>query len=253
MKKHTSNSLIIMFVFLMTAPVCSLAGIPAAFADIGFGARPSGMGGAYTALASDPFGVLFNPACLPDAKGWQISTLFTRQFNLIPYTLAAGARGMGRFGLGAAFLTSGDDAWRENTVYLSLGMRLNGHDRARGRLSLGLTLKYRTAAFGDNEDGGENRIRGAAAGFGMDAGLRWKASSAWTVGLLVRDAWNRMRYDNRTRDTAYDESVPSALVLGTAYLPRSNLVFVFDADKALYSDARDRFALGAEWMLFRTL
>ncbi len=234
-------------------PARSFADIAAAFADIGYGARAAGMGGAYTALASDPYGVLLNPACLPGARGWQVSTMYTKQFHMVPYALAAAARGGRRFGAGAAFLSSGDEAWRENTVFASFGMKAAGSDGAGGRLSLGLTVKFRTAVFGNNADGGLNRIRGSASGFGMDLGLRWKVSSAWTAGVLLRDAWNRMEYDNETRGVSYDESVPSALVLGTAYMPRENLVFTFDADKALYGDVSDRFAAGAEWMLFRTL
>jgi hypothetical protein len=235
-------------------PAWSFADIAAAFADIGFGARAAGMGGAYTALASDPYGVLLNPACLPDARGWQASTMYTKQFNLVPYALAAAARGLGRrFGAGAAFLSSGDDVWRENTIFASFGMKLADPDRVMGRLALGLTLKYRTAVFGNNESGGRNRIQGSASGFGFDAGLRWKVSSAWTAGLLVRDVWNRVSYDNRTRRVSYDEPVPAALVMGTAYMPRENLVFTFDVDKALTGDAHDRFAAGMEWLLFRTL
>ncbi len=230
------------------------AEVPAAFADIGFGARPLGMGGAYTALASDPYGVLFNPACLPDAQGWQVSTMYARQFGIIPYTLAAAARDIGgRFGAGAAFLTSGDEALRENTVLAAFGMKLGKPGSPLGRLSLGLTVKWRSASFGDNSDGGEMRIRGGAEGFGLDAGLRWKIASTWTAGILVRDAWNRVDYDNRTRGKTYGESVPTDLVLGSAYMPRANLVFVLDVDKSLYSDVQDKFMAGLEWCLFKML
>jgi len=232
----------------------SRAEIPAAFADIGFGARPLGMGGAYTALASDPYGVLFNPACLPDARGWQISTMYARQFGIIPYALAAAARNIGgRFGAGAAFLNSGDEVLRENTVLASFGMKLGDSGTSLSRLSLGLTVKWRSASFGGNADGGEMRIRGGAEGFGLDVGLRWKIASTWTAGILVRDAWNRVDYDNRTRGKTYSESVPAGLVVGSAYMPRTNLVFALDVDKALYPDVQDRFMAGLEWRLFKML
>ena len=38
--------------------------IPAAFADIGYGARPMGMGGAFLAIADDANAVMWNPAGL---------------------------------------------------------------------------------------------------------------------------------------------------------------------------------------------
>jgi len=232
-------------------PAAGRADIAAAFADVGYGARPVGMGGAYTALASDPYGVLFNPACLPDVRGWQVSTQVAKQFGLIPYMLSAGAKGFGsRAGAGIAGLASGDDAWRETTVLASFGWKLGNPDHSMHRMALGVTLKYRTVSFGDNADGGEDRIRGGATGFGLDFGLRWKLSSRWTLGMLLRDPWNRVRYDNRTRGVGYDESVPAALIIGTAYLPRPNLVFAFDADKAVDREAPDRFLAGAEWHLF---
>jgi hypothetical protein len=245
---------IILFVALSSAIIQVRADIPAAFADIGHGARPIGMGGAYTAMASDPYGVLFNPACLPDARGWQISTLYTKQFGIIPYAMAAGTRDFGgRYALGAAFLSSGDEAFKENTLLAAFGMKLADSGSAFHRLSLGMAVKWRSASFGNNDGGGEKRIQGSAAGFGLDFGLRWKIASQWTAGMFIRDAWNRLSYNNKTLGTEYNESVPAALVLGTAYMPRSNLVFALDVDKALSRDVRDRFMTGMEWLLFKTI
>ena len=99
--------------------------IPSAFADIGYGARAMGMGGAYTALASDSLAVIWNPAGLPYVRGTQVSTMFTKQFALVPYTMVCAAKNFGaRNGVGAAFLTSGDEAWRETTFMAGWGMKL---------------------------------------------------------------------------------------------------------------------------------
>jgi hypothetical protein len=230
------------------------ADIPAAFADIGYGARPVGMGGAYVALASDPYALLFNPACLPDVRGWQVSTMYAKQFGIIPYTLASMAGGLGsRHGAGITVLTSGDEVLRETTILAAYGWKSGNPGNPLHHFALGLTLKARMSSFGNNADGGELRIRGSASGYGLDLGMCWKIDPRWTFGLLLRDAWNRMNYVNQTLAKRYGESVPAALILGTAYTPRSNLVFVLDVDKGLYRDVQDKFSTGMEWMLFKTL
>jgi hypothetical protein len=245
------------FVLLLVLAIAaeqSHADIPAAFADIGYGARPLGMGGAYAALASDPYALFFNPACLPDVRGWQISTMYAKQFGIIPYTLGSAARGWGnRRGLGLAVLSSGDEVLRETEVLAAFGFKLAGSEGLLHDFALGITLKARMSTFGDNSDGGEMRIRGSASGYGLDLGLRWKTAPAWTFGLLLRDAANRLNYTNETRGKRYGESVPAALILGTAYMPRSNLVFALDAEKALAGDGRDRLMTGMEWRLFKAL
>jgi hypothetical protein len=228
--------------------------IPAAFVDIGYGARPMGMGGAYVALASDSYGVLWNPACLPYVRGWQVSTMYAKQFGIIPYTLVTAAKGVGaRHGLGAAVLSSGDNTLRETTGLFSYGIRLSSFGSSFKHWAVGFTLKVRTASFGNNPDGGEDQIRGSAVGYGLDIGIRWKFAPKWTFGALLRDVWNRVNYNNETRGNKYGEAVPAALIMGTAFLARPNLVFVLDWDKALYRDTQDKILAGFEWRLFKII
>lgn len=247
--------LTVVLVMLTTGMIAKVrAEIPAAFVDIGYGARPMGMGGAYVALASDAYGVLWNPSCLPYVRGWQVSTMYAKQFGIIPYMLATLARNVGSDGgMGIALLSSGDDALRETTGLISYGMRLGRFGRGLDNFSLGITLKFRQASFGNNPDGGEDQIQGNAFGYGLDLGLRWKFAARWTLGLVVRDALNTVTYNNETRAEEYQESVPSTLIIGTAFLAKPYLVFTLDWDKALYSDVKDKVLAGAELRLFKLL
>lgn len=230
-----------------------LAMIPSAFVDIGYGARPLGMGGAYVALASDPYAVLWNPSCLPYVRGVQVTTMYAKQFGLIPYALAASALGLpGGQGMGLAALTSGDEVLRETALYLSYGRSIAVPSLAN-TLSLGVTVKLRLSSFGDNAGGGELRSQGSATGYGVDLGVRWKFARRWTLGILLRDPLNQLTYHNETRGVRYGEGVPAALLIGTAFLARNNLVLAMDLDKALYRDVHDRIAVGAEWMLFNAV
>ena len=70
---------------LVIFPIHSSCEIPAAFVDVGYGARPMGMGGAFTALANDAHAVLWNPAGLIRLKHTNATFMWTKQFNLIPY------------------------------------------------------------------------------------------------------------------------------------------------------------------------
>lgn len=225
--------------------------VPAAFADIGYGARPMGMGGAYVALASDAYAVLWNPAGLPFVRGWQVSTMYTKQYGIVPYTLATGAKGLGGDqGMGIAVLSSGDAVWRETTALIAYGIELSV---LGPNLALGLSIKLRTVSFGNNSDGGEDQIRGSATGYGLDLGLRWKFAPKWTLGVLFRDALNQVTYNNETREEKYGEAVPAGLIMGTAFLAKPNLVFVLDWDKALYHDVKDKVLVGVEWRVFRII
>jgi hypothetical protein len=234
----------LLLLLLLSLTQIGRAEIPSAFVDIGYGARPMGMGGAYVAVASDPTAVFWNPAGL--------TAMYAKQFNLIPYMLASGAVCLNdRHGLGLGLLTSGDDALRESTALLSYATELAPYLKSLSNVSFGLTLKIRQSSFGNNADGGVNQVTGSAMGYGIDLGLRWKIHPRWTTGLLIRDAINSVTYHNETRKTSYGESVPAALIFGSAYLARSNLIFALDWDKALYQDMKDKVSTGCEWMLFQ--
>ena len=256
-KLYTSKVLIVFFcvcIFCINANGQEVSGIAGAFADIGYGARPIGMGGAYVALASDPYAVLWNPACLPYVRGWQVSTMYTKQFGLIPYGLVTAAKDINENqGVGIAALTSGDEILRETSLYVAYGRRLQSLGSIFKNIAFGTTVKLRLSSFGNNSDGGELRSRGNASGYGLDLGLRWKFAHKWTLGLFLRDAVNKVYYNNETRGENYGEAVPTALLLGTAFMARSNMVFVLDLDKALYEDLDDKVLVGAEWMLFNTI
>src|ERR1700681_3484963 len=55
--------------------------LPAAFLDTGFGARPVGMGGAFTAIADDSNAPLYNPAGLVQVQWNEMSAMYSRLFS----------------------------------------------------------------------------------------------------------------------------------------------------------------------------
>ncbi|HRY29732.1 MAG TPA: type IX secretion system membrane protein PorP/SprF [Elusimicrobiota bacterium] len=111
----------------------------AAFKDYGWGARPSAMGGAYTAISNDAEGTLYNPAGLGRLESRQLSLMYAKPYAGLD--LNAGSDGttslgmnylaavspLGRFGsLGltwANFNVSG--MYQEDTYALSYGRGLH--------------------------------------------------------------------------------------------------------------------------------
>src|SRR5665213_2523524 len=68
-------ALLLLFLTAITLPV------QAAFEDDGWGARPVGMGGAFTAIADDTSAPLYNPAGLSQLQWNQVSAMYARLFT----------------------------------------------------------------------------------------------------------------------------------------------------------------------------
>ncbi|HID95319.1 MAG TPA: hypothetical protein EYP53_04585 [Candidatus Latescibacteria bacterium] len=232
-----------------------LAGIPSAFVDIGYGARPMGMGGAYVALADDINTILWNPAGLTRLAGREITFMYADQMGLVPYYFAAyGQSFWQNHAHGEAIIHSGDEVLSETTLLAAYGYTPEGVlGPPLDRLRLGATFKVRLSSFGDNSDGGEERSRGDGFGFGLDLGAQWRATDKLILGVLARDILNTVSYNNEARGEKYSESVPSSLVLGLSTSASERLLFALDLEKSLYADTDDIIHFGAEWILLDPL
>lgn len=223
-----------------------LANIPAMFLDIGYGARPMGMGGAFTALANDANAALWNPAGLATLPGPSLSFFYTRQLNLIPYMLAAYASKpeTKRFAHSEVVIVSGDDALRETSLLVAAAYDLSQ------KLHVGGTLNYRNANFGDNSNGGPGRVTGSAVGLGLDLGLLYAVQKQVNIGVTAKNFLNVVAW-NTTASGSYNQGSPLRLVLGLAIQPGSKYALALDWEKSLHSDTSDRFHLGLERQFYQ--
>jgi len=246
---------VMLLVVALFLPQWVQADIPAAFVDIGYGARPMGMGGAFVALADDGNAILWNPAGLTHLRQPQLNFMYAKQLSLIPYYLVTFGHSFAQtHGQGIAVLTSGNLELRETTFIVAYAfswkyLLIQPFDG----ISAGVNLKYRMASFGQNEDGGETRSQGSATGYGLDLGMLWQWSPRLAFGIFARDVVNTMTYNNTTRQVKYSESVPPALLLGTAYHIYDNWVIAADLDKSLASDTKDKLSVGSEYRLLNIL
>ena len=230
-----------------------LSGIPGAFVDIGYGARPMGMGGAYVALAQDAYAVLWNPAGLAAVRGKEVTFMYADQMALIPYIFASYSQSFGKYhGHGEAVIYTGDELLSETTIVGGYAYSLDALSPMLKRVRVGLSAKIRLVSFGNNSDGSPLRSEGSGFGFGFDLGAQWQATDRLSVGFLFRDVFSTISYNN-DRTEKYSEGVPRTLVLGLATRARDNLIFVLDLDKSLYADSEDIIHFGVEVTLFRLL
>ncbi len=238
---------------LQPAKAQETSGLPGAFADIGVGAGPMGMGGAGIVLGRDVYAVVINPAGLSSVKSPQAAFSMTKQFSLIPYNLVLYGQQVGTFHLGGGFLTAGDAALRENTIYLA------GARSLRRRMAAGVSLKIRQASFGDNSGGawdfagGDRQVRGDATGFSFDVGLRGVLGRSVGYGIVLKDAFGTISYDAANEvgsATGGDEDLTTSLMLGFGYVARKSLILEVNLRKARKNDTHDRFTLGLEQSLF---
>lgn len=242
--------------------------LTAAFVDVGLGARPAGMGSAYTGLADDIHSLFWNPAGLSELKKTQATFNFAKVFGLISYNMVSFGLPVhfsdDKQGLGAAVISSGDEALRELTAVV-------GYGRVLGPVSVGLNLKYRYASFGNNSLNRDDykvfsdnefneyslyQVKGTANGFGFDLGLLYQISEKIRIGLMLRDAVAPVNWDSKTESATaktkgtYSESMPMETIIGTSYQVFDVLLVTADYQPSFYRDVSNVIRGGAELKLF---
>ncbi len=187
MKSRALLSVALVFSFGLVAQAAEDAGLPGDFLNFGAGARPLGMGRAFTAVADDVDALYWNPAGLSSFRSSQVEF----QHSPLPVegseqyiAYAQPVYALGSIGIGVINLTSGNvpriDA--NNSEIGSFDHRETGYlasyaQRFREKYSLGSTLKMVEKTI----DGRSER------GFGADAGGLYRMNERWQFGAMLRN------------------------------------------------------------------
>ncbi|MFQ6114115.1 MAG: hypothetical protein ACE5NG_08495 [bacterium] len=255
--KTIGFGLILTWVAAIPCLAQNLSNIPGAFAETGFGVRPSGMGQAYAALSNDANAFLTNPAGLLLGDRANFTANYAKLFGLVPSSYFGLLYPLSKlYSIGAGFLFMGDDALSEYTMGLSFAFTFPNLPIGRNeiyfdQMSFGITIKGRWASFGNNPDGGENRITGSGSGFAIDLGYILYTNRHLSLGVVLRDLLNTFRW-NSSFSGKYTESVPATLRFGGAY-NLDGLTIAFDLRKALHSDTANRAYIGVEKIFIQTV
>ena len=205
--KHTFH-LILLIVLLFPAAA------PATFNNIGVGARPLGLGGAFVALADDSNAANYNAAGLGYIDKIQLGATHAQRFNgLITYNTISGIIPFGRAGsIGASLgmLAEDSEIYREQTARISYGNALFK------QLAIGANLKFFGISFDEtNEFVVENPYfaQTSSSAISFDVGLIAKPFQSLSLGASVE---NILPADMSISETQTD-SVPLNIRAGLAY------------------------------------
>jgi outer membrane protein OmpA-like peptidoglycan-associated protein len=252
-EKQTTMKIIILTLLLSAGLFAqTLSTVPGAYADIGFGVRPMGMGGAFTAVADDPNAAYWNPAALLAVPFPGASMMFTRQMGLVPYYYLAAKQDINSYhGLGVALQYNGDALYNEFDSNLSYSYKLGRHFHRRyDDIYLGANLHYRHIGFGDNPDGGIGQIRGDATGFGLDLSGYWKINGRYAVAVVWRDFLDVLNWNSHADDVnysnQYNEDIPASLTFGAMARLSPTTLVALDYRRSLHRETYDRIAFGIE-------
>jgi len=244
------------------------AGTDIAVLKAGVGARPLGMGGAFTAVADNADAPYWNPAGLALVSSSEITTMQTKlstdaDHYYVSFVRPAlgGTLGVSwiQVGLGNITQTSNEvDVHNEvqnisifsyfsNAYLLSYGKKLNEH------ILIGLTGKYLTSdMFGISG--------GQAWGYSVTPGVLFKINvgtglvpvrtertttrvvPTFTVGLKIDELFNRQSWGTGTV-----ENVPPKLRLGLAYHSPNPGLFAVDISQTIKSNYAAEVSAGYEW------
>ena len=186
----------------------------ATFNNIGVGARPLGLGGAFVALADDSNAADYNAAGLGYIDRIHLGATHAQRFNgLITYNAVSGVISLGRIGsIGVGFggLAEDSEVYSEQTLRLSYGNALFK------QFAIGTNLKlFRTAFDETNEFVTENPyfVRTSSSAVSFDLGVIAKPFQSLSLGASVE---NLLPADMSISDTQTD-AVPLNIRAGLAY------------------------------------
>ncbi len=159
------------------------------------GARPLGMGGAFTAAANSGDAVYYNPAGLWLISNPNVQAFYSVPFNISDLTTAAfNFTYPAAFGNGTInFESYGFDLYRETTIGLAYSQSF------RQKLIFGLAFNYYYLAI---------RNGGSAGTPGMDIGLLFKPHEKITLGFSSK---------NMNRPSISHDKLPQVFCLGVSY------------------------------------
>jgi hypothetical protein len=244
----------ILWYSLFLSMLCS-TNLFAAFKDAGWGARPLGMGGAFTAVANDANAALFNPAGLAQSTQPEISFMSARLFtglegvdlgmNYLSYVQPLRQEKDSLAVTWASLSSAG--LYREDTACISYGRAMGSENSAFGLSLKALRQEYDLDIRSANDPVfSDGSIKN---GFTADVGFLTRLPDA---GLTFALASKNITSPDMGLKTA--ELLPTENVLGIAYyqdqLPVLGLPYFTAALDIVNRDRQTDYRFGVEtWLL----
>lgn len=216
------------------------SGAAGVFLRMGVGARPLGLGGAFTGVANDASATYWNPAGLPQMRRLALEFMnanlpFDRRLNFLSAVVPV--RGVATLGVSWTGLSVGGLEARtgntaepdftfgstQNAFLLSAGRRINPW------LAIGASAKFLQTSLAQY----------GATGFGFDAAVLLYPMDGLQVGFVVQDVGTDLRWGNN-----FTEGVPLNFRLGASYQAYDGILVAADVSKG--PDPKPSFHVGVE-------
>ncbi len=230
-------------------------GTAGAFLNGGIGARPLGMGRAFTAVAEGPEATYYNPAGLgflvkPTLSMTYQTLSLDRHYGFVAVSFPIkneAAMGLSWINSGISNVTGrgesqqliGDIKNHQNAFGVSFSKAI------REYFSFGASLHYFQEKY-DIID---------AFTIGFDAGILVKPHKMLTIGAVVKNAGSNYKWDSSkywSNGTSYDEKIPITFNIGAAgNLLSETLIPVIELEKNTKQSAR--FRMGAEYWFVKKI
>lgn len=250
------NFKIIIFSLCLVVIPLDVLGAGAAFLKMDVGAKASGLGGAYTALADDVTAIYWNPAGLAQLNQTELNFMHNEWFGEISYEFLGAACPIENLTFATSLTYLSMDGIKEvlkdtqgkgNRRYWETGKVFTAEDMMLSlafaqaleeNLFMGATFKYIHESI-ENE---------SASGFAVDLGILFKPSDRLGFGFVICNLGPTMKFIK-------DEfSLPLTYRGGLTYQIAKNFIFSVDVKKT--KDEKLDFCAGIEswfgkWLALR--
>ena len=251
-KKIFVTVLLVSMIFLASLPAHTFGGgggYAGAYLRIGAGARPLGMGGAFTALADDATASYWNAAGLGQIEEPQIALMYSlmsmdRMLNLVTYAQPLGR--IGTFSIGwlnyGVFDIDGRDMTgtptenfsdSENAFSASFGKGLSS------ALFVGGSFKFLYHKLASQQ----------ATGYGFDIGAILKLGDSVRIGGKIQDIASKIKWNTESR---LEEDFPTVMRFGISLAPKKTPIKI-SADIENNSKQDAKYHIGAEYWIIPSI
>jgi len=250
-----TGPVILLFIFMMVLQGSAVAKITSPADDamtVGGGARPIGMGKAFTAVADDADAPFINPAGIAGLKGPQVMTMFTNLIGEIYYMEYCGAVptqygtvGMGYISTGVSNIptTPVPTDYYDSLLLFTYSTPLGRFADYGKNVFLGANYKIYNRGY----TGG---LTDTASGFSADVGLKVILSPYISLGLSRQNILPVSMGGVIKLNGGAEENLAGLTKLGISIRPafmKRSLLLVGDADVPAQTGRPVTLHMGAEW------
>ncbi|MFC1555677.1 tetratricopeptide repeat protein [candidate division KSB1 bacterium] len=215
---------------------CALLAVPAVSQVANqsqIGARPMGMGGAFSAIANDANAIFWNPAGIATLQRQEITTMYSDPYGL----------GIAQSYLGYVLPITDNQAAAVDWMHHGFDDSELGFSDDNFHMAYGLRLPWNVAVgakmkFTNMDITLDGTSYGKSSGFGFDFGVLATPFRNLRLALVVNDlGGTSVTFDNDVTEEIYKQQFR----VGAAYTPFEGLTVAADVD--------DRVHMGAEYWL----